>query len=266
VLDEILEHNYTYGFTNETLREYMPLVDVAGKDVLTVMASGDHPATAALLGAKKMTCFDINRFALLWGGLKLAAFKTLTSDQFMQLFFDEREGPIKNKDYLPVRDALDPETLAFFDEFVKRKILREDCLVDNPRSQLIEKRVLYLDHEKYEATQKALCNCEISAVQSDIFDLPHLQQKYDAMFFSNIDSKVPADKYRRMMEHDVPEMLKDGGTCVAAYRYKPVGEWDDFHTELFRPDKLAKRGINVLKHEFKDPFADTHHVVALYKS
>ena len=59
-----------YPFTTEVISGYFKEIDFKDKDVMTLGSSSDQAFNALLLGAKKITVYDINENALAFGKLK----------------------------------------------------------------------------------------------------------------------------------------------------------------------------------------------------
>lgn len=66
LLNNEMVSNYgkVYFHSNERLRDIFNDVDVKDKDVLTVLASGDHVFYAYNNGARSVDCFDINKLTI----------------------------------------------------------------------------------------------------------------------------------------------------------------------------------------------------------
>ena len=261
-LEGVAKLTQSYAFTNENLKAYLPRFNVAGKKVCTVMGSGDQPINLALLGAKKLRCFDLNPMALLWGGLKIACAKTLSFDQFKEFFFAERDGAIDPKAYDTVRGQLDDKQRAYWDEFVRLGNYKRNFLCDYGDIETESKRNLYIGAD-YNAAQTALRTAEIKFSQMDMFDLPVLGCKYNGIFLSNIENKVDTADFGEFIEQKIPTMLSRGsGEAAVCYYYTPRDNNTPFSVE-----KLAAQNISTSKFEFDGAnyYGPRHHIVSIRK-
>ena len=75
-----------YIMTTENINGFLNKYDLKDKSVLTVAGSGDQRLNSYLLGAKDVTCFDINPLTELHLKLKDAVIKNLDYDKFLYFF------------------------------------------------------------------------------------------------------------------------------------------------------------------------------------
>ena len=75
-----------YNMTTENIFGFLNNYDLKDKKVLTVAGSGDQRLNSYLLGAKDVTCFDINPLTELNMELKDRALETLCLDEFLDFF------------------------------------------------------------------------------------------------------------------------------------------------------------------------------------
>ena len=206
-----------YPFTNENLRAYLPTLDLKGKDVLTVAASGDQTLNMALLGAKNIDCFDITRFAYYWLELKKAGIMTLSYDNFMNHFVGNILNS-KNKNYKTMRKELAPDTQRFWDEIypkINKRFFNPHRFSEVYETGLIKKRNLYLDNNNYDELKKKLSIVNLNFIHSNLLELPQeTKKKYDAIFTSNIYDHLvhyPKREYKNFCENDIRALLKEHG-------------------------------------------------------
>ena len=82
-------HPYSkiYTFTTENISGYIDYFDFNNRSLLTVGSSGDQILNAYFNGAKDITLFDINEYAMYYVYLKIAAIMILNYEEFTLFFF-----------------------------------------------------------------------------------------------------------------------------------------------------------------------------------
>ena len=80
------KYSPVYTFTTENLESYFIEMNLEDRKCLTVASSGDQLINLALMGAKKIDCFDYNRITYYIVKLKLAALQDLTYQEFIDYF------------------------------------------------------------------------------------------------------------------------------------------------------------------------------------
>ena len=241
-----------YTFTNEGLRFYMPKFPMEGRDVLTVAASGDHVLGCALAGAKNITAFDHNKYALYWAELKVACAKNLSYDQFLEFYFRNEYAPIKKDEYERVRDALAPETAQYFDKFVKEKVGKTQYCCEEYCPDLGYNEWVAID--KYRDMQKKLGETNIEYIEKDVFDLPKLRHEHAAIFLSNIrDRCFQPERFDDMVTNELPQIMTADGRAAVNYRF--------FSAATFVPETLEHTGLVCRAHDFNVNRDEVHSVI-----
>jgi len=267
--DGFKKHGGIYAFTNEYLNNYVPLFDLAGKDVLTVTSSGDHALNIALENPKSITCFDINRIAKYWSEFKMAGVLALSPKEFKQLFlndfvkkyndraYSKQLFELRNtlfsdeKMYQRIRQSLDKDTAHFWDVISESDLTRYDLFREVSMSEFWKNFNSYFDDAKYKKLQKTLPGIGIKYIDSDLLELPGRVDgaRYDTVFTSNIYDYVPDIKYRVFIEKQLGKMLKP---CGHAQVYHASGfgfEWENFRFKGFDSNivKSEKSTLHVLQ-------------------
>ena len=102
-----------YLVTNENLSTYNDIYHFAGKDVLTVIGSGDQYFTCKLNGANRIDVFDYDKEAWHLFSLKFMALRNLSYPDFYKFVMEEK---MKNTGiYERLRDFLPSDVQDFFD-------------------------------------------------------------------------------------------------------------------------------------------------------
>jgi hypothetical protein len=109
-------HAPMYVYATEMVGSYYPIVEVAGKSLLTITGSGDQVINACYLGAREVTGFDLNAHAVLFAELKITLLQKLSLEQYLAFFGSNfADGSFDRGIYEEVRDDLRPEARALFD-------------------------------------------------------------------------------------------------------------------------------------------------------
>jgi|GEM_PF-6101746 len=212
-----------YPFTNENLHAYLPLFDLQGKDVLTVVGSGDHPLNMALHGAKTVSCFDKNPATNDWFELKRKGILSLGFAGFKKEFL--RGGILDNGLQLTFT-----ATQGFWEQ-------------EAPRYQKAN-TYLYNEHNFNELKRK-LCNVKFDFKCLNVFDAPKVyDRKFDAIFTSNICSWVDTLPYLEFTKHGLRAMLNKGGVVQTHYAHTK-----NFHDHYY--GSIVRQNPEYHVHEFE---------------
>ena len=241
--------NYSrlYTVTTENIMGYLSKYDLKDKTVLTVGGSGDQRLNSYLLGAKEVTCFDINPLTELQLKLKDAAIKTFTLKEFMFFFgidynyLRDINEILDSKQFERLKEVLDEKTKNFFDCVINGLDMRPLDIYYNIEDYEVMKKVnKYFDKESYKKLQKLLKTKKVDFFESNISELPEKLdgKKFDFILLSNISDyihKVYYDdslrKYKRLIER-LKQNLNDNGVIQVGYvysRYDKGEDISDFH-------------------------------------
>ena len=224
-------HHYgmTYLKTNEQLDGYFSKFSLSGKDVLTVEASGDQLLQAVLEGAKSVITFDRNRFTYYTSALKQAAVLALDYEEFrFYLGEDMTRGSGFSRDlYQKVREELNDDTRLFWD------CLYNDGNFQDPKQNqklffqgvnvLLKHPDSFWNSSHFAKLKERLPQVDYHFYESDLLMLPAIlpsNQKYDAMFFSNIFDwlfPLPVWRYHKFIDQKMSPYLKENGKCAVYY-------------------------------------------------
>ena len=173
--------------SNECLVFYDIIIDFVGKDVLSVLSSGDQYFASLLFGAKEVDVFDINPNTWPFFVLKFIAFRELKYDDFIKFYMEEEIRDIETYRYLSkmlpcdIKELLDrvykeedwDSWLTLLDDMIDGR-----CLLKRP----------YSNKESYDTIQKTLQNRHLPNFYcGNIQDLhSQIKKDYDIMLASNI--------------------------------------------------------------------------------
>ena len=211
-------YNSVFFHSNENLKGVFDQVDVAGKDVLTVLSSGDQAIHLYDRDAKSVELFDINNLTLYYYYLRVWTIKYLNQfypdvhfkNNFLERVLEHVKPTTKEEEiaylywkkfiwYFDDYDENDLEELFLIGCDMERNIL--------PDLSKVKQR---LDGEKY-----IFYNIDLSKKVN-------LGKKYDVVFVSNIGDKirgllcdtVGVDRLQ-VYENNLLNMLKDDGIVIA---------------------------------------------------
>lgn len=249
---EFGEFSSMYVFSNENLKEYLKKLNVINKEILTVASSGDQFINLALLGAKKIDNFDINRNASFMIQLKIAALKVLNYEEYLDFFsrsvieninivettagvksIDYNTKAFDYKTYLKIKVSLPDEAALYWDMiyedhgFLGRR-LRDSKLLNGGSKELAVKNNLYLeDEENYKKVSSIISDLEYNFYYKSILELHTLTSKYDVILLSNIysflekdkDNKITNNKFVKYITSMLSSNLNDNGIISLAYQF-----------------------------------------------
>lgn len=246
-----------YTFATEDMKTYYPEFGQP-KSFLSICASGDQIINAALSGAKVIDAFDSNRLCRRALGLKLAALKGLSKEEFLEYY--ETFSPYL---FAKFAEGMDEEDLDYWGAlyqifgpneigicllnflFAFKKLDRSVSVSINP----------YLLGSGYIKAQEAVKNAQINFIDCDLYNLPPVlgNKKYDAINLSNVyeylnfGDETGADKasqyYNFLMDEMYPR-LNENGTMMATYTYAFNDEVNEFFKKQYeeRKGKLTYPG------------------------
>lgn len=246
--------NYSrmYMMTTENLNGFFNHFSVEGKSILTVAGSGDQRLNSYILGAKDVTCFDINPLTELHLKLKDTAIKNIDLDKFISFFEIKND----NKEYSSLdprifrmfKDYLDEDVYSFYNYVINESIyLRSrDIYIDFINDISNQKRINnYLDLDSYNNIRNIIRNKSIDFIESNVIDLPCKLdgKKYDMILLSNISDYIHhiyndnhMSKYKELIDSLKNNLTEDGIMQVGyIYSYYNRGEdISDFHYDDIR--------------------------------
>jgi len=259
-----------YSFTTERLAAYYPNFEFSGKDVLVVGASGDHMINAYLLGAKNVTCFDINILAKYFVDLKIAGLKKLSYRQFLRFFLRSSKALSYNV-YLNLRSQLLPAAKFFWDSIYKKvnnngQVLRESLLFNNSFDRDEEKisNNLYLQSAKhYQAARQQIRDKKLVWFASSVEDICRQalfkSKAYDIILLSNLADYASLmfrernylQQFRDRIIKVLLDSLAPNGILSFAYLY-------DYYNKRKRSDvdkhKLRKKLFSSIGSDYEESF------------
>lgn len=242
-----------YSMTTENLYGFLKNIDLKDKKVLTVNGSGDQLLNAYLLGAKDVTCFDINPNSFCNTKLKIAAIKNLCFNDFLSFFNVHKFGSFSMYGSLDYRlfeklvPHLDKDTINLYSLFYQKiggNIF--NSIYHNYYDSLnkLSKISGYMNQKSYNELVNKLDSVELKFIESNIVSLKDKlkDEKFDIILLSNISDYIvelfdtnALVKFRSLTD-SLMENLNDNGLIQVGYIYS-----SEFSHE---PD------INVFRNDF----------------
>lgn len=185
-----------YSMTTENIFEFLSYYDLKDKDVLTVASSGDQRLNAYLLGARNVTCFDINPITLLHMNLKDTIITNLSYDKFLA-FFGINSKQYKKLDlniFEEIKDLLEEDTYKFYSHVIYDNYLKYDNIYYEFIEDLkcLQRINGYLDKNNYYKLSNILKNKKIDFINCDLKNLKENIgcKKFDLIMLSNISDYI----------------------------------------------------------------------------
>ena len=273
---ENIESQCVYGITssvymtsNEHLNDYFKNYDFKGKKIATVGSSGDQLLNAIFYGCRDLTLIDGNILAEPYIEYKLALIKNLEFDEFINLYFNH-DAIFDWSVYAKISHDLSDVVKLFFDEiFLLQephskfsdddyfKTLNEYKIKDNIVNRISGRKyssLFYQDEEAYNKLKNILNTEKINIVYkiARFQDFPtELNERYDAIFLSNIYDYVPRLSFIRTINKLRKFNLKEGGIIQYQYQFlntpdnsKRPSRFELRHLkEIYVPEDESSRGL-----------------------
>ena len=202
-----------YFHSNEYLNEIFNEVDICGKDVLTVVGSGDQALYMYDRGVKNVDLFDKNKLTLYYYYLRVWTIK------YLNKFYPEYDS--KNK-FLKkllkfVKPSTEEEKIAFlywkkfswyFDKYDEDDFEELFILGNDPRRN--ELNDLYRIKPRIEQENYNFKNVDITSNGLDF------GKKYDLIYTSNISDRIHSKEQMRIYKKNLLSHLNENGLIVCA--------------------------------------------------
>ena len=203
-----------YQVSNERLDLIFNEIDFVGKDVLSVMASGDQPILCYLYGANVDT-FDRNIYAYYMYYLRKWLILYTDYNYFdNNLFFDQYKYILE---YIMKRNIIndlnDEITYIFWKEFFK---LNNYSINIRLFEIYCNKYFDYLKKYKYRLIDEKNC-INFNFKNYDIYEDIKCNKKYDIIILSNILEYKNDYNYLNKARINIEKLLKDNGFALCSY-------------------------------------------------
>lgn len=245
-----------YIMTTENINGYYKNFNFKNKTVLTVTSSFDHALNAILLGAKKVTTFDINKLSYYIANLKLAAVKSLNYEEFIEFFLSD--NAFNYETYKKICLKLNKNIIEYFNELYKYfnyngMSIKESFLFHHGHKNNIEDNT-YLLNNNYNILKEKVENLEVEFINVSIINLPKYiaKDKYDIILLSNISDYAKSffkgnylKEFFDYIKTDITKLLNKNGIIQAAYIYD-YGEDKEVRSDI----NIESKRQEILTQEF----------------
>ena len=206
-------YNSIYFHSNEYLREIFDAVNVEGKDVLTVLGSGDQALYMYDRGAKSVDLYDKNSLTLYYYYLRVWTIKYL-NEFYAELYF---KNDFLKKLLKYVKPQTEEEMIVYlywekfiwyFEEYEDDDFEELFIIGNEPiRNKLYD---FYRIMPRIENEQYRFINVDISS------EGLYLGKKYDIIYTSNISDRIHSIKQMETYKNNLLNHLNDNGLLVCA--------------------------------------------------
>lgn len=266
--DDFGPYSKIYLHTTEDIKNFLMCFDLTDKEILTVAGSGDQVLNSYLMGAKNVTCFDINPLAFTQVKLKRAAVCSLSYEDYLSFLFLKDSSDYSNiLDYRlfeNLKPYLDDDTNQLFDylysNFNSKQILDLIYYRFTHNIDLLKRMNSYLEEDNYYRLSNILKEKEINFIESDITNLNKiLDSKYDMILLSNISSSIekifpnePLKNFKRII-HSLSKYVNKNGAIQIGYIYDYYRSRQD---EIFSQHSKRKEVFD--SSEFQTIFVESY--------
>lgn len=246
-----------YLMTTENIKDFLQRYNLHNREILTVAGSGDQMLNAYLMGAKNVTCFDINPLAFYQVKLKKAAICTLSYDEFINFFIVDNGSCLRHSLYKKIEKELDDDARYFFEylysQYNNKEIFKKIYYKFKPDIGTMRKMNAYLEEDNYKKLSSILKDKEISFIQSNVTNLKIYiaEQHYDMILLSNISDSIeniystePLRQFKGLI-YSLSNCLNQNGIIQVGYIYyshdnifsdneqrQQVFTTDEFHSSI----------------------------------
>ena len=204
------EESFIYMKTNERIQDYINYL-LNKKHILSVIGSGDQILNTAITSPQVIDCFDISVYPEYFINLKLAAIKTLSKEEYLDMFF---ESALTTKDeyyddlyFDKIRSELPKKYQEFWNSLLNHTDWYEITNSSLFSSEVVtrdyaKKQNLYLSDAVYNTLKDKIAKIKFNFYVGNILDIyKAFNQKYDLIFLSNILAYVDKLEYRNMLDY-----------------------------------------------------------------
>lgn len=251
-----------YSMCTENIYGFLSNYDLKDKKVLTVAGSGDQRLNAYFMGAKSVTCFDVNSLSESQINLKDAAIKTINFEKFIKFFgiYSRKYGNdykmLDSKIFYELSNKLDIETYLLFDYIINNNsnyidINKHIYYPSKKDLDILEKMNNYLNPDDYLKLRYILKDKKVDFINTHLTKLKECigKEKFDVILLSNISDyinrfllKNDLLEFRKIIENLKSNLNSDGIIQVGYIYsdYKGHGSCSDFRNDEIREKYFSK--------------------------
>lgn len=245
-------HNdsFIYKFSNENISNYFKYL-LNKQNILEVISSGDQILNSVLGNSFNIDGFDISRFPRYFLSLKIAAIKTISKDDYTNLFIEDNNSDNDYYDdlYDLIKKELDEKDKLFwnylFNFYDWTDIYNSNLFSTEPynKQKVIENNP-YLQTDNYLKLRDKLNKLNLNIYINDISNLiKTLSKKYDLVNLSNIIYYKDLKEYYELLKNI---NLQDNG-LILTYIYKlSVSKKENFQNNNLHFEQFENSDSGVL--------------------
>ena len=228
-----------YAFTNENLRQYIDLLNIAYGRVATVGSSGDQVFYSVFKDAEEVTLIDGNPYAKPMVELKKSAIENMTYDEFMRYW--SKENILNPKTTKELLGDISAESRKFFEYILEQmsganyyeisdRIVNHNSFAPiyyTIRDMQFSAGCEFYDNKRsYNILKKKLYDAKITYELSEFNRFTeHLKGKYNSIILSNVWDYVDSGSYCMVTDRLIHNNLARWGTMQMHYE---MGGTPDF--------------------------------------
>ncbi len=233
------EESFIYMKTNERIQDYINYL-LNKRHILSVIGSGDQILNTAITSPQVIDCFDISVYPEYFINLKLAAIKTLSKEEYLDMFF---ESALTTKDeyyddlyFDKIRSELPKKYQDFWNSLLNHTDWYEITNSSLFSSEVVtrdyaKKQNLYLSDAVYNTLKDKIAKIKFNFYVGNILDIyKAFNQKYDLIFLSNILAYADKLEYRNMLDYF--NLSEDG--YILTYLFDNLSE----NTKIFNNSRV----------------------------
>lgn len=238
--------NKMYSMTTENIYGFLKNYNLKDKKILSVAGSGDQRLNAYLMGAKDVTCFDVNPLTSLQLKLKDEAIKKINFEKFIKFFgiYSHRYSgyyeTLDKRIFDEFKHLLDENTYNLFKFLIEenQNISSRDIYFRFENNlEVLQKMNNYLNPDDYFALGEILKHKSIDFLNCNLSNLSKslAGEKYDMILLSNIsDYMFDLKSFRKIIDMLIDNLNMYGiiqfGYIYSKYgKYQDVGNFKDDH-------------------------------------
>lgn len=228
VRPEFNKYDPIYQFSTENLQY---LEKIKGSKVLAVTGSFDQALNLVYEGSSEIDNYDVNVLTVYYAGLKYAAMKCLTYQEYLAFFAGD--NLLDYDTYSRLRPYLH-QTLMNYWDFIYELFNKDNNAIKNSRlfqnsgtiGQIIGSNPYLKDEKAYNKTKNQLDNVKINFLEKNLTELSD-DKKYDLILTSNIETYLVEDYFAPLTEEEYVDFVKNKlskllnrfGIIQIAYQY-----------------------------------------------
>lgn len=200
--------NKVYKDTNERLKDIYSQFDFKGKNVYSVLSSGDQVFSAYYFGARNVDTFDNNWATYYYFYLK----------KWYLMFYHKETIRTQSEILLNSIEMYDKDSeeernvYKIWKELLLKYANIEDCLI---RNDFYDHNVPYC--QDITPLLKVIKNKRANFTELNIFKRLKNPKKYDIVILSNILENVyPEDEYNRVLCQNLDDLLNEDGVVICS--------------------------------------------------